>query len=394
MMRLYKTMKSHDHHMQLSTSCSNQLLHSEKKMGGTMMLLDGRWAGRKLLQSSDAKGRWSSITLVGRCSRKVTLISAYRVCHQKGGVGSTIFHQQQIDFESEGQKNVDLRKCFCQDLTCTIRQLHSDNHIVVLMGDFNDDLNIYGGQINTMLRDCGLANAVNQVYGSDIQLPHTYNRGSKCLDLIAITDDISVPKHSIKSAGYLPFYHQFCSDHRLVFCDIDMSVLFGHVQPDLTRFLRRPFTTNNVDKCERFKTIVCELYTKSNIFEIIERLDKRFKTATKDNLDEVIKDCVKYGTVAGQLLLSAGRKVGHQSYSKGKPFSAELADAAQVYHDKRNQLKFLRVQQDKVKDEVAQKAIIIQIKDAYKELKSAQRNAVQIREAFLKRLAEKRANQW
>jgi hypothetical protein len=41
MLRLYESMKSHDHHMQLSTSCSNQLLHSEKKMGGTMMLLDG-----------------------------------------------------------------------------------------------------------------------------------------------------------------------------------------------------------------------------------------------------------------------------------------------------------------------------------------------------------------
>jgi hypothetical protein len=202
------------------------------------------------------------------------LISAYGICNQKGGVGSTIFHQQQIDFESEGLKNVDLRKRFCQDLTSTIRQLHSDNHIVILMGDFNDDLNVHGGQINTMLRDCGLANVVNQVYGSNIRLPHTYNRGSKCLDLIAITNDISVPKHSIKSAGYLPFYHHFCSDHHLVYCDIDMSVLFGHVQPDLTRFLRRPFTTNNVDKCERFKTIVCKLYKKSNIFEIIEKLDK------------------------------------------------------------------------------------------------------------------------
>jgi hypothetical protein len=309
-------------------------------------------------------------------------------------VGSTIFHQQQIDFESEGQRNVDLRKRFCQDLTCTIRQLHSDNHIVVLMGDLNDDLNVQGGQINTMLRDCGLANVANQVYGSNIQLPHTYNRGSKYLNLIAITDDTSVPKHSIKSAGYLLFYHHFCSDHRLVYCDIDMSVLFGHVQPDLTRFLQRPFTTNNVDKCEKFKNIVRELYKKSNIFEIIEKLNKRFKSATKANLGEVIQDCVKYGTVASQLLLSAGLKVGHQSYSNGKPFSAELADAAQAYHDKRNHLKFLQVKQENAEDMVAQEVIIIQIKDAYKELKNAQRNTVQIRESFLQRLAEKRANQW
>jgi hypothetical protein len=33
MLKLYKSMKRHNHHMQFSTSCSNQLLNSEKKDG-------------------------------------------------------------------------------------------------------------------------------------------------------------------------------------------------------------------------------------------------------------------------------------------------------------------------------------------------------------------------
>jgi hypothetical protein len=32
-----------------------------------------------------------------------------------------------------------------------VRDLHSKNQIVILLGDFNDDLNIVGGQVNMML---------------------------------------------------------------------------------------------------------------------------------------------------------------------------------------------------------------------------------------------------
>jgi hypothetical protein len=37
-----------------------------------------------------------------------------------------------------------------------IHDLHSKNHIVILMGDFDDDLNMGSGQVNKMLRDCRL----------------------------------------------------------------------------------------------------------------------------------------------------------------------------------------------------------------------------------------------
>jgi hypothetical protein len=143
----------------------------------------------------------------------VTVITAYRVCSQKGGIGSTVYHQQQLDFKSKGQRNINLRKQFCRDITNVIQELHTWNHIVILMGDLNDDLNVQGGQINTVLQDCGLANVSHLVHGRDVQLPSTYHRGHKCLDLIAITNNDNVPATCIKHAGYLPFYHYFCTDH-------------------------------------------------------------------------------------------------------------------------------------------------------------------------------------
>jgi hypothetical protein len=176
-LRLRDIAKATDRNIQLSTSCSNQLNHTDKKMGGTMSILAGRWAGRKTDVDSDKKGCWSSITLQGKKGRKITLITAYRVCQQKGGEGNTVYHQQQLDFEEEGKRHVNLRKLFCSDLAQYVRSLHTNNHIVILMGDFNEDLNTDGGQINTMLRDCNLCNVFHCTQGLDITLPSTYVRG-------------------------------------------------------------------------------------------------------------------------------------------------------------------------------------------------------------------------
>jgi hypothetical protein len=162
------------------------------------------------------------------------VINAYRVCHQKGGVGCTIYHQQQLDFEEEGKRMINLWKQFCADMVTTVRNLHLKGHIVILMGDFNEDLNIQGNQINTMLQDCGLTNLITYVHCTDNCLPPTYDRGKKCLDIIAITDSKYIPKSCITQAGFLPFYHEFCSDHRTVFCDIDTKALFGTICHDKT----------------------------------------------------------------------------------------------------------------------------------------------------------------
>ncbi len=74
--KIYDTAKAFERNMQISMSCSNQLIKSKKK-GGTMTILSGRWAGRKKHLTSDPKGRWSSISLVGKKGKLVTVITAY-----------------------------------------------------------------------------------------------------------------------------------------------------------------------------------------------------------------------------------------------------------------------------------------------------------------------------
>jgi hypothetical protein len=336
MLQLRDIAKKTDRNVQLSASCSNQLNFTEKKMGGTLSILSGRWAGRKVGTDNDPKGRWSSITLNGKKDRMVTLITAYRVCQQKGGIGSTVFHQQQLDFEEEGLKQVNLRKQFCKDMVQYVRDLHSKNQIVILLGDFNDDLNLAGGQVNTMLRDCNLSNVCTNRHDDIIKLPATYHRGTKCLDMIAITNDPRIPKQCIVRAGFLPFYHHFCTDHRMVYCDINTDMLFGKVIPDLTRWTNRPFTTDNLKQCDRFKLQLRKLYKKANLFKIVEDLDKKFKDSKGDDIKELIQECIKYGNTSGELLLAAGRKTGRVAYHKGKPYSDELTQTAKKLHKKGN----------------------------------------------------------
>ncbi len=79
-----------------------------------------------------------------------------------------------------------------------VRRLHEEHHTVILMGDFNEDLNLKGGQMDNMLRDCQLVNVFHTVFGRSACLPPTYDRGQKCIDMIAITDSPMVPKSYIR----------------------------------------------------------------------------------------------------------------------------------------------------------------------------------------------------
>ena len=48
-------------------------------------------------------------------------------------------------------------------------------------------------------------NAIEKVHVG--QLPATYDRGTKCIDIVAVSNSIS--PDSIVRCGYLPFYKQY-----------------------------------------------------------------------------------------------------------------------------------------------------------------------------------------
>jgi hypothetical protein len=386
--------KSFERNVQISTSCSNQMLTTTKKKGGTMTVISGRWAGRKHDMGEDNKGRWSSVTLQGKKDKLVTFITAYRVCQQKGGVGCTIHHQQQLDFEIEGKRMVNLRQQFCQDLTKHIRFLHDHNHTVVLMGDFNEDCSLSGNQIDNMLRESCLINVMKVQHGDDCVMPNTYDRGKKCIDLIAITDDPTINMEMITKAGFMPFYHEFCSDHRALYCDINTKCLFGAINKDNMNSSNRPFTTSNIKQCEKFKTKVRQLYTKAKIFKKVKDLKTQLNTNNADDRLKIIEECKSIGIVTSQLLINAGKCVGKKKYTHGRPFSGHLDQIARKYRKEKNKLRILKERRQQISTQAEEERMILRVKKTYRELRLIQRQAHDLRQKFLMEIADKRAYEW
>jgi hypothetical protein len=154
--------------------------------------------------------------------------------------------------------------------------------------------------------------------------------------MIAISDNPLISKEIINKAGFMPFYYEFCSDHRAVYCDINTSVLFGAISQDTTTFSNCAFTTNYVQQCEKFKANVRKLHKKSKIFDKVNATKKKFQSDDLNVRREVIEDCKEIGEITSQLLLSAGRKISKTKYTHGKPFSGELDAIARRFRKEKN----------------------------------------------------------
>lgn len=83
-----------------------------------------------------------------------------------------------------------------------------------------------------MLQNCNMCLATDIKFPTE-QLPATYERGQKCLDMVAISN--SLPISVIKAMGYLPYSDPIPSDHRAVYVDLYTKTLFGTCIPDLTK---------------------------------------------------------------------------------------------------------------------------------------------------------------
>ena len=389
-----------DKYMRMTTSSSHQTVDKTPyKRGGTITGTFGAWAGRLTNdQHTDKLGRWSSLSFYGKKRTKVHVITVYRPCAYNKTLGeTTVYMQQQRDLIRQRRRNANPREVLLTDLRDHIIQLHASGDKVILMGDFNDDANENNGTITSFLQTTGLKNAMIQRHGRVDRLPNTYDRGSKCLDLFAISSGLN--DGAIKAAGYLPFYEFFFSDHRGGFLDIDLNELFRPMYDDTTRPSYKRFTTDSVKRCDTYLHELETLMEKARIFQKVETLEKEL--LQKSNLlhasdgipTQLIQDCQNIHAKMGELMLSAEKKCGRHTYKSGAPYSNSLRRAAaSIFEAKKDmrQLSLGREDVDPLELHNAQQKHL----DAITALKEAQGDAIILRKDFLATLATKRARQW
>lgn len=113
-----------------------------------------------------------------------------------------------------------------------------------LSADANDDVSKEGLEMwNSMLARSEVRNAHTALHENQ-QLIRTHNKGSRCIDIIAISDNI--PNNVIQRAGILLFYSINATDHWPLYIDLDRKLLFDDTKPDLYK----QFNTNNIKKCD------------------------------------------------------------------------------------------------------------------------------------------------
>ena len=111
------TLKISDTQAKVQLSTSPELFPNKYKPGGTITGVSGKLKGRIDKYGSDELGRWSWITLEGGKDKKITIITAYRVCpgniHSSDG---TIWKQEWRGLTTPSQPTPDPRKQILVDL--------------------------------------------------------------------------------------------------------------------------------------------------------------------------------------------------------------------------------------------------------------------------------------
>jgi hypothetical protein len=154
--------------------------------GGTVVLVQNKWATRFLSQGLDSRGRWSWIILMGKGMTKVMFLLAYHVCEGSSGsfiTSKTVRVQQEWLYAEKGIPQVNLREQCILNLQRLIVKFHSEGHKIVLMMDANEGSKLRSG-VDRLIQWCRLVEAHAAVGTSP---PPTYQHRSKKINFVLIS---------------------------------------------------------------------------------------------------------------------------------------------------------------------------------------------------------------
>ena len=163
-------------------------------------------------------GRWSWMLLRGKHDVKTIVITAYRPC--KNNKGYNTVYSQQLRFLTAKQLDICPRKAWLDDLKAFIQNKIASGIQIILMGDFNENVN--SKQIQSWAQSIGLEEIVSS---STENIIATQNSGSSPIDGNYVS-----PSLTVQYSGYLPF-GVFQTDHRALWADLTQSSVFGFKIP-------------------------------------------------------------------------------------------------------------------------------------------------------------------
>ena len=239
--------------------------------------------------------------------------------------------------------------------------------------------------------DSGLRNIIADMHSGE--QPETYDRGSECIDLLAIS--AHEQESIIKKCGYFPSYLGNPSDHRAYYVDIDTKTLFAKTQIDTTKHIYKRFNTNNVIKCKKYITNLEKGIYQAKIGKKIDALEKdmiKYLNEGTGCIKGLIMKCKTLFNKTSELMIGSEKKLGKKHYVNGFPFSPKLKEAATNVINVRKEIRCQSILP--VRNEEMLTITKEQLKEAYTNLKRVQKQSQDLRDTHLESLAEIRAEQW
>jgi hypothetical protein len=189
------------------------------------------WASRsKCIPDKSGLGRWVESEITGSGNRKTTIICAYIVCKdsiERSGPNTAYSQQWLILKKRDPHNNPDPRSVAFHDLKERINELRQQGQEIIVMMDANDTLQNTRSALTKWTAETKMIDPLVQRHGTEGE-PPTYARGSKRIDYILVSENLS---EYVTSCGILPLHNICFSAHRALYIDIDLQAFLKSEPP-------------------------------------------------------------------------------------------------------------------------------------------------------------------
>ena len=363
----------------------------------------------KVGEDESGLGRWSYITMEGQRGRKLTFITAYRICKgaMRGITTSCTQHKRVLETKDmqNGIKtsHVDtsyLRAKMMEDLLLLIQALKDAGHAVVVGIDANETLresisngSPKQGSISWLIEQAEM----EEVFASHHQCApdSTTTTPGRFIDRVAV---FGIP---IERVTLLRAHLPAKSDHLGIVVDLDLRYLFNNACSPLVSPAPRKLTSGNLQSVQKYISFIRKQFTEHKIFERCRQLRE---ACDNDEFSEVHRrqlfsldrqvteiligaenQCSKrkpYRNLWSPALQKAGQEIGY--------WKQRLSINGQIDEGTRDIGKALNLP-DTVQIPMDIPLCQFYLSVAWKTYRSVQRQAREYREQFLKNRAKEQA---
>ena len=233
------------------------------QQGGVMGIATHYLASHVKDKGEDEKqmGRWAWITFINDDHTVQTTIITIYFPNRSYGPNTTFSQQHDTIRANQPIQTPDAIDVYYQDLATLLDEKTQDDNQVIIMGDFNADMNNENNRMIKLLKSKGLHDPIKRKHGI---LTSTYEYGDRAIDTIYCSDTIRV-----MGGGHLEGTD--ISDHKTIWIDIDKTSILGNNHQPL-RPTQRKLRADHPGVRQRFNKELEKILHKQGAVRLIQQL--------------------------------------------------------------------------------------------------------------------------